>query len=69
MSDQDRDRIIAALSELIEALDRRVPHVERVGETRIAGEGAKLRSAAMARIDELKRAGPKRQSGGTDKAD
>jgi hypothetical protein len=56
MVDQDRDRAVAALIELIEALDRRVPHVERVGETRIAGDAAKLRNDAMARVDDLKRA-------------
>jgi hypothetical protein len=56
MLDQDGDRAIAALIELIEALDRRVAHVERVGETRIAGDAAKLRNDAMTRIDELKRA-------------
>jgi hypothetical protein len=56
MADQDRDRAIAALIELVEALDRRVPHVERVGETRIAAEAAKLKDYAIARVDELKRA-------------
>jgi hypothetical protein len=60
MADQDRDRVIAALTELIEALDRRVAHCERVGETRIAADAAKLRNDAMARIDELKRAGSTR---------
>jgi hypothetical protein len=60
--DQDRDRAVAALIELIEALDRRVPHVERAGETRIAGDAVKLRDGAMARIDELKRAALKGQS-------
>jgi hypothetical protein len=54
--DQDRDRAVAALIELIEALDRRVPHVERVGETRFAAEAARLQDYAMARVDELKRA-------------
>jgi hypothetical protein len=60
--DQDRDRAIAALIELIKALDRRVPHVERVGETRIAAEAAKLKDDAMARVDELKRADSARES-------
>jgi hypothetical protein len=31
-----RDRVIAVLLELIDALDRRVPHVERAGEIAIA---------------------------------
>ena len=34
------DRAVAALRELVEALDRRVPHVERLGEKRIAREAA-----------------------------
>jgi hypothetical protein len=62
MVDPDSDRAIATLTELIEALDRRVPHVERVGETRIAGDAVKLRNDAMARIDELKRSALKGQS-------
>jgi hypothetical protein len=52
-----RDRVIAALIELIDALDRRVPHVERAGEIAIAREAAALKKGALARIDELKRAG------------
>ena len=55
-SASDRDRIIAALNELIDALDRRVPHVERVGEIGIARVAATLREDAVRRIDELKRA-------------
>ncbi len=50
------DRVIAALVELVEALDRRVPHVERLGEARIASEAAKLKQRAMRRIDELRSA-------------
>jgi len=45
--------VVAALRELVEALDRRVPHVERLGEARIAREAALLRSEALARITEL----------------
>ena len=54
MSD-GRGRVIAALRELIDALDRRLPQVERAGEFRIAGEAAILRSEAATRIDELTR--------------
>jgi hypothetical protein len=50
-------RIVAALRELIAALDRRVPRVERTGETRIARDAAMLRSQAVMRIQELKQAG------------
>jgi len=49
----DRDRVVAALRELVEALDRRVPHVERLGEVRIARESAALRKEAVRRIEEL----------------
>jgi hypothetical protein len=41
------------LHELIAALDRRVPHVERIGETDIAREGRALREKALQRIAEL----------------
>ena len=50
-------RILSALRELIRALDRRVPHPERAGETRIAGDAQMLRRQALARIEELQRAG------------
>ena len=39
-----------ALQELIEALDRRVPHVERAGEATIAADARRLRAAADERI-------------------
>ena len=51
--DTDRDRAVAALRELVEALDRRVPHVERLGEVRIAREAAALRKEAAERIEQL----------------
>jgi hypothetical protein len=41
------------LHELIAALDRRVPHVERIGEIEIAREGRALREKALQRIAEL----------------
>ena len=47
--------VAAALGELIEALDRRVPHVERLGEVRIAREAVALRSEAAARLEEIRR--------------
>ena len=49
----NRQRTVATLRELIEALDRRVPHVERLGEARIAREAAALRSEATKRIEQL----------------
>ena len=36
----DRELVVRTLRELVEALDRRVAHVERLGETRIAREAA-----------------------------
>jgi len=46
-------RTIAALRELILALDRRASYVERIGETQIAKDAAMLRSKALRRIEEL----------------
>jgi hypothetical protein len=48
----DRE-VVQTLRELVEALDRRVPRVERLGETRIAREASALRKDAMNRIQEL----------------
>lgn len=50
-------RLVSALEDLVKALDRRVPHVERAGEVRIAREAQLLRREAVARIEEMKRAG------------
>ena len=52
-SDTDRARQIRHLRELIAALDRRVPHVERSGEAAIARDAAALRDKALRRIAEL----------------
>jgi hypothetical protein len=45
--------IVCELHELIAALDRRVPHVERVGEIAIARTAAVLRGEALRRIATL----------------
>jgi hypothetical protein len=58
----DRERVVAALRELVEALDRRVPHVERLGEVRIAREAAALRKEAANRLEELTLTQPDRQA-------
>ena len=42
-----------ALQELIEALDRRVAHIERAGEAVIARDAAALREKAVSRLAEL----------------
>ena len=41
------------LHQLIAALDRRVPHVERAGEAAIARDAAALREKAVHRLREL----------------
>ena len=41
---------LLALQELIEALDRRVPHVERAGEAKIAADALRLRATASERV-------------------
>jgi len=49
----DRAQTLRELRELVAALDRRVPQVERVGETAIARAAAALRVEALKRIAEL----------------
>lgn len=51
----DRARIVRELHELIVALDRRVPRVERVGELSIAKAAAELKREALTRIEDLER--------------
>jgi chorismate mutase len=53
-----RMKIIRELRELIVALDRRMPQVERVGEVAIARAAAGLRIEALRRIEELERGTP-----------
>lgn len=48
-----RSRLVRELRELIEALDRRVPHIEREGEVQIAHDAATLREKAVARLAAL----------------
>ena len=42
--------LLEALQELVQALDRRIPHVERAGEAKIAADARRLRAEASARI-------------------
>jgi hypothetical protein len=51
----DRVTTIRELRELIVALDRRVPQVQRVGELEIARSALGLRIEAVRRIEELQR--------------
>ena len=52
---ENSEALIRHLRELIAALDRRVPNIERQGETVIASEAAALRARAVARLAELER--------------
>jgi chorismate mutase len=47
--------LVQELRELIAALDRRVPHVERAGEALIARDAAALKARALKRIEDLER--------------
>ena len=51
------------LLELIAALDRRVPQVQRAGEASIARDAAALRARALKRIEELQREQPPAEEG------
>ena len=51
--DDDRRRAIRHLRQLVEALNRRVPHVERVGEAAIARDAAELMEKALKRLKAL----------------
>jgi hypothetical protein len=52
-ADERRTRSVRELYELIAALDRRVPQVERVGEIAISQAAAALRDEALKRIAAL----------------
>ena len=53
MKTRSDQTLVRDLRELIAALDRRVPHLERDGEREIARDAQALRRAALARITEL----------------
>ena len=50
--------LVRELNELITALDRRVPRVERAGEAAIARDAALLRERAVKRLKELTQPSP-----------
>jgi hypothetical protein len=52
-AESSRAQTVRELRELIAALDRRVPQVERVGEVAISRAAAVLKSEALKRIEEL----------------
>ena len=45
--------VLEDLRELVDALDRRVPHLDRKGERDIARDAARLRAEAMTRIRDI----------------
>ena len=53
IAESSRAQTVRGLRELIAALDRRVPQVERVGEISIARAAVALKSEALKRIEEL----------------
>jgi hypothetical protein len=57
-----RAQTVRELYELIAALDRRVPQIERVGEISIAAAASALRVDALKRIQELERERPSASS-------
>jgi hypothetical protein len=50
--------MLADLYELIEALDRRVPRLERIGEAQIAHDAADLRERAVSLIHRIEGKAP-----------
>ena len=51
-------QMLSDLYELIEALDRRVPRLERLGEAQIAHEAADLRERAVSLIRKIEGKSP-----------
>jgi hypothetical protein len=51
----ERQRAIRHLRQLIDALNRRVPHIERVGEAAIARDAAELMKQALKRLKALEK--------------
>ena len=49
----DPEELARELRELIEALDRRMPHAERAGEAAILRDASLLRAKAQKRLEEL----------------
>jgi hypothetical protein len=53
--DAERQRAIRHLRQLIDALNRRVPHIERAGEAAIARDAAELMKQALKRLKVLEK--------------
>ena len=59
---RNHTQLLRELHELIAALDRRVPRVERAGEAAIAHDAAALKAKALKRIAELENQTSDRES-------
>jgi hypothetical protein len=59
MSARVSETLLDDLRELVAALDRRVPRLEREGELAIARDAARLKDEALRRIADLERLDPK----------
>ena len=58
----DSARLLRELQELIAALDRRIPQIQRAGEAAIAREASALKNKALERIASLERETPAGQA-------
>ena len=54
----EKREMLAQLYELIEALDRRVPRLERLGEVQIAHDAAELRERALSLVRRIESDAP-----------
>lgn len=52
-------QLLAALYEVVEALDRRVPRLERIGEGQIAHDASEIRERAVSLIQRIEGKTPK----------
>lgn len=57
------NKLVRELHELIAALDRRVPRLERAAESSIAGDAAALKAKALKRLEELQDTARRTESG------
>jgi hypothetical protein len=58
-TDAEVKEMLSDLTELIAALDRRVPRLERIGEAQIAQDAADLRERALSLIQRIEAKTPK----------
>jgi len=53
LPERSREELLTSLRELVEALDRRLPQLERMGEAQISADAARLRACAVRRMASL----------------